>query len=178
MKFALVNGQRREPQPNLVGKCPGCEKPVVAKCGELRVWHWAHKGCRSCDPWWENETEWHRAWKNQFPTEWQEIIHRADDGERHIADVRTEQGYVIEFQHSYIKPEERQSREDFYRKMLWIVDGTRRSRDKGKFADALVLAARIDGREDLRVSPGAFESLLLRDWGVSKIPVVFDFGED
>ena len=47
-----------------------------------------------------------------------------------------------------------------------------------KFADALVLAARIDGREDLRVSTGEFESLLLTDWGVSKIPVVFDFGED
>jgi hypothetical protein len=42
----------------------------------------------------------------------------------------------------------------------------------------LVLATRIDGREDLRVSPGEFESLLLRDWSVSKIPVVFDFGED
>src|SRR5690606_34205659 len=136
VKLAIVNGERQEPQPNLVGECPGCEKPVVAKCGELWVWHWAHKGRRRCGPWRENETECHRAWKNRFPTEWQEIVHRADDGERHIADVKTEQGYVIEFQHSPIKLDERQAREDFYKKMLWIVDGTRRSTDKEKFLRA------------------------------------------
>jgi hypothetical protein len=50
----------------------------------------------------ENETEWHRAWKDQFPPEWQEIVHLAGDGERHIADVKTGDGWVIEFQHSYI----------------------------------------------------------------------------
>ena len=48
------------------------------------------KGRRFCDPWWENETEWHRAWKDQFPADWQEIVHHAEDGEKHIADVKTD----------------------------------------------------------------------------------------
>ena len=40
------------------------------------------------------------SWKNQFPTEWQEIIQRGNTGEKHIADVKTKDGWVIEFQHS------------------------------------------------------------------------------
>ena len=69
---------------------------MVARCGEVRVRHWAHKGRRLCDPWWENETEWHRAWKDQFPADWQEVVCYAEDGERHIADVKTHAGWVIE----------------------------------------------------------------------------------
>src|SRR5882724_2105651 len=87
MKFARTNGQRQEAQPNLSGECCGCGAPMVARCGDIRVWHWAHRSGRACDPWQENETEWHRAWKDRFPAEWQEIVHRAEDGERHIADV-------------------------------------------------------------------------------------------
>jgi competence protein CoiA len=77
---------------------------MVAKCGEVRAPHWAHRSRRECDHWWEPETEWHRAWKNAFPEEWQEIVHWAEDGEKHIADVKTGRGWVIEFQHSYFAP--------------------------------------------------------------------------
>ena len=105
MKFALINGQRQEAKPNLSGECLACGQPMIAKCGEVKIWHWAHKGRCTCDPWWENETEWHRTWKGLFPESWQEVIHQADDGERHIADVKTDRGWVIEFQHSFIKPE-------------------------------------------------------------------------
>src|SRR5215469_8979083 len=129
MKFACVNGQRQEAQPNLLGKCPACGQPMVARCGEARVWHWAHKGHRDCDPWWENETEWHRAWKDQFPADWQEIVHNAEDDERHIADVKTQNGWVIEFQQSRISPDERRSREAFYQSLVWVVDGLRLKRD-------------------------------------------------
>ncbi len=87
MKFALVNGERREAEPSLMGECLGCGNPVVAKCGEVRIKHWAHKARARCDAWWETETEWHRAWKNQFPSEWQEVIHYAENGEKHIADA-------------------------------------------------------------------------------------------
>src|SRR5690606_41098623 len=88
MKFAIVDGARREAAPNLSGACPACQRPVVAKCGKLRIWHWAHRRALLCDSWWEGETEWHRAWKSQFPVEWQEVVHSAEDGERHIADVK------------------------------------------------------------------------------------------
>src|SRR6516225_529401 len=123
-KFALVNGERQEAKPNLVGKCQVCDAQMVAKCGAERIWHWAHQGKLLCDPWWENESEWHRGWKDRFPVDWQEFRQRADNGETHIADVKTDRGWVIEFQRSYLKPEERHSRNTFYRKLIWVVDGT------------------------------------------------------
>jgi hypothetical protein len=114
MKFALVNGEPLEAQPGLSGECPACSHPMVAKCGEFRIRHWAHRGGRRCDPWWEPESEWHRNWKNQFPDAWQEVIHLAPNGAKHIADVKTEHGWVIEFQHSHLEHEERRSRDAFY----------------------------------------------------------------
>ena len=115
MKFADIECQRREAQPGLSATCPSCRAAVIAKCGEHRVWHWAHRGVRVCDPWWEPETEWHRAWKNEFPADWQETVHFAQSGEKHVADVKTQSGMVLEFQHSFLKAEERAARESFYR---------------------------------------------------------------
>ncbi|MER8440935.1 competence protein CoiA family protein [Mesorhizobium sp. M1312] len=89
---------------------------MVAKCGTQRVWHWARHGNRSCEPWWEPETPWHRGWKDQFPSEQQEIIRHDQKGEKHIADVMTENGLVIEFQHSHLPLQEKGAREGFYRK--------------------------------------------------------------
>jgi class 3 adenylate cyclase len=51
MKFAVVEGERREAQPGLSGKCPVFGDAMIAKCGNYRVWHWAHRGTRTCDPW-------------------------------------------------------------------------------------------------------------------------------
>jgi competence protein CoiA len=96
MKFALVEGERREAQPDLSGKCPDCDGAVVAKCGKVRVWHWAHWRTRDCDRWSEPETEWHRAWKNRFPENWQEISHLSENGETDRADVKTDRGVVLE----------------------------------------------------------------------------------
>ncbi len=99
---------------------------MVAKCGQHKLWHWAHKSRIHCDPWREPETDWHRAWKNHFPPDGQEVVHfDPDSGEKHVADVKTAHGKVIEFQHSPMKPEELRSRESFYVDMVWIVDGTR-----------------------------------------------------
>ena len=175
MKFALVNGQRQEAQPNLLGKCPICDHPMVAKCGEVRMWRWAHQGSRFCDPWWENETEWHRAWKGQFPESWQEVVHQADSGEKHIADVKTEQGWVIEFQNSHIRPEERRSRDAFYPKLVWVVDGARRKRDMAQFLNALNSGTPIGANSPIRI-PFSDECVILREWVGSRAPVFLDFG--
>lgn len=179
MKYALVNDKIHVAQPGLSGKCKYCGCKTVSKCGNVKIWHWAHSGKRMCDPWWENETEWHRTWKEQFPKECQEVIQYAENGEKHIADVKMEQGYVIEFQHSIIKTEERQAREDFYKKMLWIVDGTRRLRDKRKFEEILENPHSVYGTEDV-LRPHAYhdECPLIRDWLESNVPVFFDFNED
>ncbi len=178
MKFALANGQRQEPQPNLPGECPGCGSPMVARCGNVRVRHWAHRGRRHCDSWWENETEWHRDWKGHFPVDWQEIVHHAEDGERHIADVKTGDDWVIEFQHSYIKPEERRSREGFYPKLVWVVDGLRRKRDEAGFQRALEHTATDVGANAPLRKIWRHEGALLRDWAGGSAHVFFDFGDE
>lgn len=179
MKFALVDGQQQEAKPGLAGYCKFCESPCVAKCGEKNVWHWAHAKRVACDPWWENETEWHRAWKNNFPKEWQEVVHFSETGEKHIADVKTGKGLVVEFQHSHINPEERNARENFYKNMVWIVDGTRRKSDFKKFMvfleDSRSLGELVPVR---KLSSFLDESRLVLDWCYSNAPVIFDFKEN
>ena len=133
MRFALIDNNKVEASPQLKAVCPGCSEPVIAKCGKTRMHHWAHHS-RHCDPWWEPETEWHRLWKNNFPVEWQESCLRDEKtGELHIADIRTCDNLVIEFQHSHIDPKEQESRERFYKNMVWVVDGTRLKRDFPRF---------------------------------------------
>jgi hypothetical protein len=124
MKLADIEGNDREAQPGLAGKCRDCGHALVAKCGQHRVWHWAHRKSKDCDPWWEQETEWHRSWKNQFPVAWQEIGHTAQSGERHRADVKTESGLVLEFQHSALSEAERVSREEFYARWSGLLTPT------------------------------------------------------
>lgn len=175
MKFSLINGRRQEAQPGLSGKCPICDLATVAKCGEIKIWHWAHKGRRTCDAWWENETEWHRAWKGSFPEGWQEIVHKAENGEKHIADIKTDQGWVIEFQYSYIKPEERRSRNAFYPKLAWVVNGTRRKRDVQQFKNALNRSIGVGSHSQIRKILSG-ECAILKEWGSSNVPVFFDFG--
>jgi competence protein CoiA len=176
LRFSIVDGQRREPDSGLTGECPVCGEPTIAKCGEIKVWHWAHKTKRNCDHWWENETEWHRSWKNLFPGEWQEAVQWAEDGEKHVADVKTDQDWVIEFQHSYIDSEERRSREAFYGNMVWIVDGLRRKNDLKKFSETI----RDHGVQISQDPPiwNIFPSFsrLVMDWITSQVPVFFDFG--
>jgi competence protein CoiA len=177
MKFALVEGERREAQPRLSAECPVCGDAMTAKCGQHTVRHWAHRAIRTCDPWWEPETDWNRAWKNQFPEDWQEFIHRSEDGEKHIADVKTESGVVLEFQHSHLRREERESREMFYQKMVWVVDGLRRVRDRSRFFESLARASIVKAKP-LTYSLRSNEGALLRDWVDSHSPVFFDFGDN
>lgn len=174
MRYALVDDQRQEAQPGLSGICPGCGQAMTAKCGEYRVHHWAHRGVRSCDPWWEPETPWHRAWKGLFPKDWQEVILQDEKGEKHIADVRTDHELVLEFQHSHIRPDERRAREAFYVNLAWVVDATRRKRDLPRFEE---------GRRSFRSSPwrGIYttpfpDECFPRDWIDGRAPVFFDFG--
>lgn len=178
MKFALANGQRQEAQPGHSGECPACESPMIAKCGEERVWHWAHLGRRQCDPWWENEGPWHREWKSHFDEAWQEVVHRADDGETHIADVRTDRGWVLEFQHSFLKPEERRSRDAFYRpKLIWVVDARRRATDFTQF-DTMMRGASLVGRTGAFWAASPDGCRLVREWSGSDAQVFFDFGQE
>jgi competence protein CoiA len=175
VKFSLVNGQRQAAQPSLSGKCPACDQAMVAKCGEVKIWHWVHKGRRTCDRWWENETEWHRSWKNHFPADWQERVRYAGDGERHIADVETAHGSVIELHHSPIGSEERRSRDAFYRQAVGVVDGTRRKTDAARSARAWDNGTTV-GKTFPVQRLHADDCALLREWSDSFAPIFFDFG--
>lgn len=123
MQLALVDGVRTEAFPRGRGQCPTCGAALIAKCGPRIIHHWAHAGRKDCDPWWENETEWHRQWKNHFPPECREVHHVAPDGEIHRADVKTPTGIYIEFQHSAMTDAERSARERFYGNLVWVIDG-------------------------------------------------------
>ena len=177
MKFALVDNQKKEAEKGLKGLCPICQQPVIAKCGKFKINHWAHKSLKHCDNWWENETEWHRQWKNTFPLEWQEIVSIDEKtGEKHIADIKTNSGMVVEFQHSNISEEERISREKFYKNMIWIVDGTRRKRDFAHFYEAFEYGnIWRAGKNCLLYVLEHGLCRLPKEWQSSNVPVLFDF---
>jgi hypothetical protein len=133
---------------------------VIAKCGQIKVHHWAHT-VSECDPWWEPETEWHRSWKNAFAPDQVEV----SLGE-HRADVRNAKGMVLEFQNSVISPEEIEARELYYGKMLWIVNAE-------KFAKNFFLMKLMEERKALF----SFKWKHMQScWRYATRPVFFDFG--
>lgn len=180
MRFATVNGEKKEAEKGLAGICIGCEQAVIPKCGQIKVNHWAHKAECECDHWWENETEWHRVWKNNFPIECQEIRHRADDGEWHIADVKTKQDHILEFQHSFLDPQERQARNKFYGgNLVWVIDGLKRKKDLSKF-NLILKAAKLiaQGINLIQLPSFLDDNPLLKEWSECNGPVFFDFGTE
>ena len=179
MRYSIVDEKRAEAQPGLKDVCQCCGSQTFAKCGHYVAWHWAHSKWKDCDPWWESETEWHRSWKDRFPPDWQEIVHTDQiTGEKHIADVRTPHGLVIEVQNSPLHPEEMRSRERFYKKTAWIVNGDRRGIDGHE--ETLDRSYFNMGRssEPIRYDPLAFtvewhgKSKLLHKWNVTAHPVL------
>ena len=126
MEFGIdpVTNHRIRPAKKKEAYCGFCKEILIPKCGNIRLHHWAHKSSH-CDHWWEGETEWHREWKNHFPEEWREIImfDSENENEKHICDIYNQsKALVIEFQNSPISHQELESRELFYKKMIWVVN--------------------------------------------------------
>lgn len=109
------------PKKGGIGFCPNCGAVVKAYCGEIYTHHWRHLESQHCDDWGEAESDWHRAWKNNFPFDWQEVIIK-ENGEQHIADVRNSLGIVLELQNSSISSETIRIRERFYGYMIWLIN--------------------------------------------------------
>ena len=176
LKFALLNSRKIEAKPGLKGQCPSCGSELIPRCGKVKIHHWAHKSVKMCDNWWENETQWHRDWKNHFPVEWQEVVQIAEDGEKHIADVKTSEGWVIEFQHSYLKDKERESRDRFYgSKLVWVVDGDRTKTSFKQFKRALEASKILDLVKASAYRVNANDYRILKDWVRTSSLVLFDF---
>jgi hypothetical protein len=70
------------------------------------------------------ETPWHRNWKKAFPPAFREISFPDKLlGDLHRADVHTSCGTTLEFQNSPISLYELKSREAFYPKLIWVLNG-------------------------------------------------------
>jgi hypothetical protein len=128
---------------------------VVAKCGDVVCWHWAHTA-KDCDPWHEPESEWHLRWKRKFPIEWQEVVIG-----NHRADVRTPK-LVVELQASCISPGEIREREAHYRNMVWLLRGQ-------DFSDNLHLRERNGYLSFRWLWPR-------KSWWSARSPIVIDLG--
>lgn len=177
MRYAYIGNQRVEPQKGLRGICACCGGELISKCGQFKIHHWAHKDLKSCDPWWENESEWHRQWKSYFPSEKQEfVLINETTKEKHIADVYSEKGVVLEFQSYSIDPEEVRARENFYQRLVWVVNGMKNEFDKFYFAQSLVGTDPNDPM--LKNVKWTGRSKLFAKWSKSTAHVYFDFGTD
>jgi hypothetical protein len=84
--------------------CPECERQLIAKRPDTKVWHWAHKAqpsTHSACPW--EESEWHLRWKAaQLKIPGWTVEHKIEiAGKRYILDAYHEEtGRVREFVHS------------------------------------------------------------------------------
>lgn len=122
--LAYIDGEPRRAQPGLRGTCPACETPMLAKCGQIVIWHWAHASLESCDPWRTGETEWHLRWKAWFHELGAEIeVPIRRHGELHIADVRCGD-LVVELAGGYPPADQIGEREAFYGNMWWLYNAT------------------------------------------------------
>lgn len=110
--------------------CPDCGSPLLARKGEIKVWHWAHPPGRSntsrCE--WA-ETDWHLTWKRAAQQDGWEVEHPiAIDGKRYRLDAFDARSNLIrEFVHSlspsYVAKHRALSAEYGRRRVTWIFDG-------------------------------------------------------
>lgn len=176
MEFSYVDGKRRKPEPGLRGVCDLCGTDTISKCGNIRIHHWAHWRRQNCDPWWENETQWHRDWKREFPEHCREVSVISNEGEKHRADVKTDCDWVIEFQHSPIKPEVRRIREAFYKNMAWVVNGRRLENFRKSF-DTQLHRAKVLKNTPIKLRFPIGRCTILKTWADSTVSVYMDFGD-
>ena len=133
--YAIVNGVRRhisEVARKQHGVCPVCQSELIARKGDVRAEHWWHVNGKRCDAWYQPKGPWHCYWQNMFPKEWQEVVVQKEiKGQevRHVADVKTEKGAILEVQYSPISIEDIAIRELFYGNMLWLVNMRRTRTD-------------------------------------------------
>ena len=187
MRYAIdKNNKRIEAQKGIQAFCPICNEEVVAKCGKVKIPHWAHKQGGDCDAWSENKTQWHINWQDCFPKDMQEyILYDEDTNEKHIADIYTPDKIIIEFQHSYLKEEERIKRENFYtkngRKLVWVVDGNRLKTTYENFGHIKFCSVKDDEYRNFVLcesgcwSDTRYVDLFPENWLTDKAPVFFDF---
>lgn len=156
MEFADSDSGRVHATPGARAKCPICGCVLLAKCGEINTWHWAHESLSDCDDWFEPETPWHREWKSFFEESEREVTIGT-----HRADVK-KNGMVFEFQNSVIDPGQVVKREDFYGRMVWVVNAV-------EFRENFIIRQKGDYLTFRWKSPR-------KTWWWAEKPLFFDLG--
>jgi hypothetical protein len=83
-------------------------------------------------------------------------------------------GLTLEFQHSYLNPDQQDAREAFYGNMAWVVDGSRLAGDLPRFLKGHRSFLPI-WRNGVYVAMSP-EEAFPRNWLSCAAPVFFDFG--
>ena len=135
MLFAVDYNDHRvhidETHSNQEYYCPYCGAPLIARKGDVRQHHFAHKQDHHCSDTWVHHrshnydlSAWHNEWQSLFPKENQEVKLSLGDT-RHRADVMVGRT-VIEFQHSIMQVQAFDDRNNFYfnlaNKVIWLFD--------------------------------------------------------
>ena len=122
MMLARHEGRLQRATPGGRGVCPHCDEPVMAKCGQIMVWHWSHYA-DYCSDTWAEESDWHLTWKDwALERGWQVEVPIVKNEKPHRADIVTPSGWIIELQHSPLSTTQIDERERFYGRMVWIWD--------------------------------------------------------
>lgn len=119
-----------KPTKDIDAYCEICTSPLIAKMGQFRIHHWAHKSTSDC-PAIKPEGEWHRWWKSMLPKKNVECVVNKN-GQIKIADILLSHGKVVELQNSPISIDEIKLRESHYDDMFWIFNCTK-AFDLGRF---------------------------------------------
>lgn len=170
MIWAIENDKRISAYPGIKAVCPICKCEVIPKCGEIKIWHWAHKNLQECDSWYEPESWWHINWKNQFPKECQEVSigkHRADiaiNKKNKLGNFEYSNRFIIELQNSSICSDNIRERESFYTEMCWILNGD-------TLAKGLELTKQTEGYVGFKWK------YFPKSWMLAKKPIYVDLGE-
>lgn len=117
-----VNGNHIRAYHDSKGFCPSCNSLCIAKCGDIKIWHWAHKS-DVCSFKTEPETDWHLQWKEKalsYGCDIEVVIGN------NRADATIHNDTVYEFQHSTMSLKEIINRTVSYSnlgyKVIWIFD--------------------------------------------------------
>jgi competence CoiA-like predicted nuclease len=124
MIWATKNNKRIRASPKEKATCPLCNQEVIAKCGEIKIWHWAHKNKTDCE--FEPETKEHLNMKFFLKDKLPHLIIEYNLGFA-IADLYDKiDNVAIEVQHSPISKDKFLERTKNYSNngisVLWIFD--------------------------------------------------------
>jgi len=115
--------------------CPCCGNAVDAIVnGEIKAPHFRH-AVRDysihCPD--KNMCEWHVDWQNKFPEDNREVYKKSSyTGKKkyYRADILTKKGVAIEFQHSRMPLSDFLDRSNFWKNIIWVLDGEKFFKNK------------------------------------------------